>query len=62
MFSEFELDLVNAELAEIAAEKAEAAVDLQYEEMMDAWMAEMMMMEYAARSYDEDCIYLATVF
>lgn len=62
MFSEYEIDLVNQELAEIASEAVEAAIDLKYEEMVDSWMAELVQMEYAARSYDEDCIYLATVF
>ena len=53
-FAQFELDLVNQELQELADEAVKAAVDLEYEAMLESWMAEMMMMEYAARSYDND--------
>lgn len=53
-FAQFELDLVNQELRVMADEAVQAAVDLEYEAMMDSWMAEMVMMEYAARSYDND--------
>ena len=68
MFSDYEIDLVNAELAEMAAEAtnaANAAVDLQYDAMMEefcqayweAASAEHDMQMYACHSYDEDAIH-----
>ena len=61
-FAQFELDLVNQELQELADEAVKTAVDLEYEAMLESWMAEMMMMEYAARSYDNDAIAYAEMF
>lgn len=48
------------EINELAKELAEVTlsedIDAEYEAMMDAAWAEHMMMEYAAHSYDLDCI------
>ncbi len=65
MFSDYEFDLVNAELAEMADAEREAAVDLQYDAMMEefcrayweAASAEHESMMYASNSYDEDAIH-----
>ena len=65
MFSDVEIDLVNAELAEMADAEREAAVDLQYDAMMEefsqayweAASAEHESMMYASHSYDEDAIH-----
>ena len=65
MFSDVEIDLVNAELAEMADAEREAAVDLQYHDMMEelsqayweAASAEHDMQMYASHSYDEDAIH-----
>jgi hypothetical protein len=65
MFSDYEIDLVNAELAEMADEATNAAVDLQYDAMMEefcqayweAASAEHESMMYASHSYDEDAIH-----
>ena len=64
MFSNFEIDLVNAELAEIAEAERMARVDEQFEEMIEdlsrayweAAAAEHDMQMYACHSYDEDTI------
>ena len=53
-------DMTEDEINELARELAEitltAYTDAEYEAMMDAAWAEHMMMEYAARSYDNDAI------
>lgn len=62
MFSQFELDLVNQELRLMADEAVQASIDLEYEAMIDSWMADLLMIESAEQSYDEDCMYMAEVF
>lgn len=61
-FSQFELDLVNQELQELADEAVQAAVDLEYDAMIESWMEEMLMLDYATRSYDNDAIAYAEMF
>lgn len=61
-FAQFELDLVNQELQELAEEAVKAAVDLEYEAMLESWMAEMMMLDYASHSYDNDAIAYAEMY
>ena len=56
MFSQYEIDLVNAELADIATEATNAAVELMFEDMIAALSYEYWMAESAAHSYDEDAI------
>ena len=57
MERDFMEEQINFELAEIAEREREEAIDLQYEEMVDALCAEHDMMMYAAHSYDNDAIY-----
>lgn len=47
-------DFINATLQIIAEEDRQKAIDNQYMEMIDSYFAEMEMLEYAARSYDND--------
>lgn len=47
-------DFINATLQIIADEDRQKAIDNQYMEMIDSYFAEMAMLEYAARSYDND--------
>lgn len=61
-FAQFELDLVNQELQELADEAVQAAVDLEYDAMIESWMEEMLMLDYATRSYDNDAIAYAEMF
>ena len=44
----------NSQAQLIADDNFDAVVDAQYDEMTDEFSAEFEMMEYAARSYDND--------
>lgn len=50
------MDELNGQLMLIADENYETIVDAQYDEMTAEFSAEFEMMEYAARSYDNDTI------
>jgi hypothetical protein len=47
---------LNQLCADIASETLSELTEIQYQEMLDAQLAEAQMMEYAAQSYDNDAI------
>ena len=47
---------INALCADIAAETLSEMTEAQYQEMLDAQLAEAQILEYAAQSYDDDAI------
>lgn len=51
------LDLINAELQDVAFTQQQEEIDLQYEDFLDIMNAEHDMMMYACHSYDEDAIF-----
>ena len=50
------LEEINMELKAISYGIYKSNVDMMYEEMVNEMCAEFEMMEYAARSYDEDAV------
>jgi hypothetical protein len=51
------LDLINAELQDVAFTQQQEEINLQYEDFLDIMNAEHDMMMYACHSYDEDAIF-----
>jgi hypothetical protein len=51
------IDLINAELQDVAFTQQQEEIDLQYEDFLDIMNAEHDMMMYACHSYDEDAIF-----
>ena len=49
-----DINIANSQAQLIADDNFDAVVDAQYDEMTDEFSAEFEMMEYAARSYDND--------
>jgi len=47
---------LNALCADIASETLSELTEIQYQEMLDAQLAEAQILEYAAQSYDDDAI------
>jgi hypothetical protein len=47
---------INALCADIASETLSELTEIQYQEMLDAQLAEAQILEYAAQSYDNDAI------
>jgi hypothetical protein len=51
------IDLINAELQDVAFTQQQEEINLQYEDFLDIMNAEHDMMMYACHSYDEDAIF-----
>ncbi len=51
------LDLINAELQDVALTQQQEEIDLTYQDFLDTMNAEHDMMMYASHSYDEDAIF-----
>jgi uncharacterized membrane protein YcgQ (UPF0703/DUF1980 family) len=51
------LDLINAELQDVAFTQQQEEINLQYEDFLDTMNAYHDMMMYASHSYDEDAIF-----
>lgn len=62
MFSSTEIDMVNQELAEMAEEAVQAAIDSAYDAFYEDMAAEHDMQMYACHSYDNDAIHYGEVY
>lgn len=51
------LDLINAELQDVALTQQQEEIDLTYQAFRDTMNAYHDMMMYESESYDEDCIF-----
>jgi uncharacterized membrane protein YcgQ (UPF0703/DUF1980 family) len=51
------LDLINAELQDVAFTQQQEEIDLTYQDFLDTMNAYHDMMMYASHSYDEDAIF-----
>ena len=51
------LDLINAELQDVALTQQQEEIDLTYQAFRDTMNAYHDMMTYESESYDEDCIF-----
>ena len=51
------IDLINAELQDVALTQQQEEIDLTYQEFLDTMNAYHDMMMYSSNSYDEDCIF-----
>ena len=51
------LDLINAELQDVAFMQQQEEIDLTYQDFLDTMNAYHDMMMYASHSYDEDAIF-----
>jgi len=51
------IDLINAELQDVALTQQQEEIDLTYQDFLDTMNAYHDMMMYESYSYDEDCIF-----
>jgi hypothetical protein len=51
------IDLINAELLDVALTQQQEEIDLTYQDFLDTMNAYHDMMMYESYSYDEDCIF-----